>query len=374
MNKSKRILQIGTGNFGRGGLSTIVLNFGLNQNSNKIVFDYLILNRTSDEKYKVQIENKKGKVIELKEKSKLKRLYSLIIFFKENKYEIIHIHISQAKIGTLIIQFLFKICGGKKVILHSHSSGIDINKGNRKIALLKHYILKRILPLMTNEFLSCSKAAKEWLYPKKYWSRVKIINNGINIEKYKFDLKKRNQIRKEMNLENKFVLGHIGRFSYSKNHKFLINIFNEVQKIEKESILLLIGNGELEQEIRKQVEQLNLENKIIFLGTTDEVEEYLQIMDVFIFPSKFEGLGLVAIEAQTAALKVIASDKIPKEVKLTEYLEFLSLNESEKKWAEKILRYRDYYKREDMRDKIKKAEYSIKQSAKKLEEIYLNLK
>ena len=249
-----------------------------------------------------------------------------------------------------------------------------MNKGNMKIALLKHNILKKILPLMTDEFLACSKLAGEWLYPEKYLDRVKIINNGIDIEKYKFNLEIRNQLKKEMNLEEKFVLGHIGRFSYSKNHKFLIEIFNEVQKIEKESILLLIGNGELEEKTKDQVKQLNLEEKVIFLGTTDKVESYLQIMDVFVFPSQFEGLGLVAIEAQTAALKVIASDKVPLEAKLSDYLEYFSLNKNSKEWAEEILKYKNSYERKDMTKEIEKVGYSIKSSAKELEKIYLTMK
>ena len=114
MNNPQRILQIGAGNFGKGGLSTIVLSFGLNQNPNKIIFDYLVMDKVSDEKYKIEIENKQGQVYELKTNNKLKRLCLLKKFFKENKYEIIHIHISQCKISTLIIQFLYKVYGGKK--------------------------------------------------------------------------------------------------------------------------------------------------------------------------------------------------------------------------------------------------------------------
>ena len=373
MNKSQRVLQIGTGNFGKGGLSTIVLNFGLNQDPNKIIFDYLVMDKVHDKKYKIQIENKKGKVYELKTNNKLKRLYLLKKFFKENKYEIIHIHISQCKISTLIIQFLYKIYGGKKIILHSHSSGIDINKGSIKIALLKHNIFKRILPLMTDEFLTCSKLAGEWLYPKKYLDKVKIINNGIDVEKYKFDLEKRNQLRKEMNLENKVILGTVGRFSYQKNHEFLIKIFNEVQKIEKESVLLLIGNGELEQKIKEQVKELKLENKVIFLGTTNKVEDYLQIMDIFLLPSKYEGLPIVGIESQASGLKCFFSKNITKELKITDLCGFLDINISPKEWAEQILKYKNTYERKDITKEIEKAGYSIKSSAKELEKIYLNL-
>lgn len=372
MDNPERILQIGTKNFGKGGLSTIVLNFGLNQDSSKIIFDYLITDKINDTKYVKQIENKKGKVYELKSKNKLKKIYFLGKFFKENKYKIVHIHLSSANIGTFIIQILFKIFGGKIIILHSHSSGLDINKGNKKIALLKHNILKKILPLITDEFLACSKLAGEWLYPEKYLDKVKIINNGIDEEKYKFNLEKRKQLRKKMNLENKFVLGHVGRFSYSKNHKFLVEIFNEVEKKEKESVLLLIGNGELEKNIKDQVKKLNLHQKVIFLGTTDKVEDYFQIMDIFLLPSRFEGLPIVGIEAQASGLKCFFSNSITKEVEISNLCEFLNINVFPLEWTESILKNKNGYKRKDMSNVIKKAGYSIKQSAKELEEIYLN--
>lgn len=372
MNRPQRVLQIGAGNFGKGGLSTIVLNFGLNQNSEKIIFDYLIKNWVIDEKYKNQIESKKGIIHEIKTKNNIQGLYYLNKLLRKNEYDTIHVHISSVKTRALIVPFLFKLYGGKTVIIHSHSTGIDINKGNKKLALLKHGILKNILPLMTDEFLACSKLAGEWLYPKKYLEKVKIINNGIDVEKFKFNLEKRNQLRKEMNLENKFVLGNVGRFSYQKNHEFLIKIFNEVQKIEKESVLLLIGNGELEEQIKEQVKELKLEDKVIFFGTTDKVEDYLQVMDIFPFPTRFEGLGIVAIEAQAAALKIIASDRVPEEAKLSDYFEYFSLDKTSEEWAEQILKYKNGYERKDMTEEIEKAGYSIKSSAKELEKIYLD--
>lgn len=372
MDRPKRILQIGAGNFGRGGQSTIVLNFGLNQDSSKVVFDYLIIDKVSNEKYIKQIENKGGKVYELKLKSSIEKIYNLKKFFKNSNYETIHIHISVAKISTFIIQLLFKLYGGKTIILHSHSTGIDTNKGNRKIALLRHNIFKKILPLMTDEFLACSKMAGEWLYPKKYQNRVKIINNGIDVEKYKFNLEKRNYLRRKMNLENKFILGHVGRFSHSKNHEFLIEIFNEVQKIEKESVLLLIGNGELEQEIKEKAKKLNLNDKVIFLGVTDKVEDYLQIMDIFLLPSRFEGLPIVGVEAQASGLQCFFSKNITEELKITKLCQFLNINILPKEWAKKILKFNNNYERKNMVEEIEKAKYSIKNSAKKLENIYLN--
>lgn len=372
MKKPVRVLQFGTGNFGRGGQSTIVLNFGMMVDNKKVIFDYYV-DKISDEKYIEIIEKKGGKIFVSKFSKKKLFLIRIKKFFEINKiiknYEIIHINTDNA-FSPFVIGILGKINGVKKIIIHSHSTGTNRKKGK---ALLQN-ILKLFLPLIGNKFLSCSKQAAEWLYPQKYQNKVKIINNGINTEKYKFNLEKRNYLRKGMSLENKFILGHVGRFSYPKNHEFLIEIFNEIQKVEKESVLLLIGNGELEQKIKKQVKKLKLEDKVIFLGTTDKVEDYLQIMDVFVFPSRFEGLGLVAIEAQATALKVIASDRIPLEAKLSDYLEYVPLNKSSKEWAEKILEYKNGYERMDISKLIERKGYSIRNSAKELEKIYLGEK
>lgn len=378
MNKPKRILQIGAGNFGRGGLSTIVLNFNLNQNKEKIVFDYILENGISDEKYRKIIEEYNGKIYEIpnNKKGRLNRMkfyLKLAKFLRKSKYEIIHIHLSVVTLRTVIYQILGKFLGNSKIILHSHSTGIDMNKGNRDKVLIKHNILKRIQPLLADEFLACSRLAAEWLYPQKYLDKVKIVNNGIDIKKYQFDSKKRNELRQRINLKNKFVVGNIGRFSYQKNHEFLIKIFNEIQKIEKNSVLLLIGNGELEGKIKEQVKILGLQDKVFFLGVTDRVEDYLQVMDVFCFPTRFEGLSVVSIEAQAAALKVLISDNVSLEAKLTEYLEYFSLDKSPKEWAEKVLEYKKWYERKDVSELIKEKGYSIEYSAKVLEKIYLEI-
>ena len=368
MEKSIRVLQFGTGNFGRGGQSTVVFNFGMGIDNRKVTFDYYV-DKISDRGY-INIIGKKGGNVFISNFPEKKFFIRVKKFFEINKiiknYDVIHINTDNA-FSPFVIGILGKINKVKKIIIHSHNTG----SSQEKMKILLHNILKFFLPLIGDEFLACSKPAAEWLYPKKYLDKVKIINNGIDVEKYKFNLEKRNQLRKTMNLENKFVLGNIGRFSYQKNHKFLIEIFNEVQQIEKESVLLLIGNGELEQEIKNQVKKLNLKEKVIFLGTTDKVEDYLQIMDIFIFPSKFEGLGLVVIEAQAAALKVIASDRIPKEAKLTNYLKFLSLNELPQEWAEEIMKYRNGYERIDARKEIEKSGYSIQTAIKELEKMYL---
>lgn len=369
MKKPIRVLQFGTGNFGRGGQSTVVFNFGMNIDNEKVIFDYYV-DKISDKEY-INIIGKKGGKAFISNFLEKKFFIRVKKFFEINKiiknYDVIHINTDNA-FSPFVIGILGKINKVKKIIIHSHNTG----SSQEKMKILLHNILKIFLPLIGDEFLACSKLAAEWLYPKKYLDKVKIINNGIDVEKYKFNLEKRNQLRKEMNLENKFILGHVGRFSDVKNHKFLIEIFNEVQKVEKESILLLIGNGELEQKIRKQAKELNLEEKVIFLGITDKVEDYLQIMDIFLLPSKYEGLPIVGIESQASGLKCFFSKNITEELRITDLCEFLDINISPKKWAEEILKYKNSYERKNMVKEIEKAGYSIKLSVKELESIYLS--
>ena len=371
MEKEIRVLQFGTGNFGRGGQSTIIYNFGMELAKKNIIFDYFI-DKISDPLYEKKINEVGGKVYNLNIYNKnlitqIKKLIYLNKILTKEKYKIVHLNTSNIYSATVLVIF-FKIKKIEKIIIHSHNTGVVITK---KIKILIHNLLKNIIFSVGDEFLACSELAAEWFYPKKYMDKIKIINNGIDVKKYKFSMETRKNIRKKLNLENKFVIGNIGRFSYQKNHEFLIQIFNEIQKIKENSILLLIGTGELEHKIKEQIENLQLRDKVLFLGITNEVEKYLQAMDIFCFPTRFEGLGIVAIEAQAAALKVIVSDRVPLEVKLTKYLEFFSLENSAKEWAEKVLEYKDGYLRNDTSKEIIAKGYSLQGVARILEKIYL---
>ena len=182
-----------------------------------------------------------------------------------------------------------------------------------------------------------------------------------------YNEEKRKEIRKKLNVEDKLVIGHVGTFTKPKNHKFLLKIFKEINEKYKNAVLLLAGTGKLEERIRQQAKKENIEDKIVFLGQVKNVNEIMQAMDFFVFPSKFEGLPVTLIEAQANGLKILASDKITEEVKLTENLKFISLKASPKKWAEKIL-LQDYNRNINL-EKLKT--YNIKEQAKVLEERYL---
>ncbi len=375
--KGLKVLQIGDWEFGKNGIATLIYNFNQNLDTEKIIFDYVIPNKVNEKYYKENIENKKGKIYELEINKtginkKFLYFFKLIKFLRNNRYEIIHINESTAHM-MLYYSLICKIAGIKEIILHSHSSGFD--SGKRGIKLIIHKISKLLLPLFTKNYLACSKTAAQWTFLKKYLNKVIIINNGIDTEKFKFNLDKRNKIRKELKMEENFVLGHVGRMSYQKNHEFLIEIFKEIKKIIPESKLLLIGTGPLESKLKEKVKNLNLEENILFLGLKNNVEDYFQAMDLFLLPSHFEGLGIVGIEAQSSGLFTLFSDVVPREVEVTNLCKFISLEDKEK-WL-KIIKLRKEklynYERDNYFLEVKKSNYDIKECTKELMKLYFNI-
>ena len=214
-------------------------------------------------------------------------------------------------------------------------------------------------------------AASKYFYSDKIIASKKhhIINNAIKAEQYKYDVQTRNEMRKELGLEGKYVIGHIGRFQYQKNHEFLIDIFAAYAKMNDKAHLLLIGQGENQGTVRQKVAALNLQDKVTFTGARLDVDKLVQAMDIFVFPSRFEGLGIVLIEAQAAGLKCITSKgKVPYEVNITGNVEFVELAENPEEWAESIRKIEEeHVERGNCLPLIVKAGYDINTETKKFE-------
>ena len=198
-----------------------------------------------------------------------------------------------------------------------------------------------------------------------------VLNNAIDTDLYTYNKEKADKVKKEFGIENKFVVGHVGRFNYPKNHKFIIDVFNEVQKVKEDSVLMLIGDGDLRHEIEQKVRDLGLSDKVIFTGVRSDVNDLMQGMDVFLFPSIYEGLPVTMVEAQASGIKCIISDKVPLECKMTKNVEVVKLEESPQNWAEEVLKY-EKYERQNTKEEIVKANFDIKANAKYLQEFYLN--
>lgn len=236
-----------------------------------------------------------------------------------------------------------------RLIVHAHNTKIEEKSKKRKYALtIYHYISKWLFSGLIDERYGCSLKACKWLFnPYEAYS---VKRNAIDCKKYEYNTAIRNKVRTELNIKPEtFVIGHVGRFSYQKNHQFLIDIFNEIVNNHPNSILLLIGDGEYRLDIEKKCVELGIRKKVKFLGIRNDVDDLMQAMDCFLLPSRFEGLPIVGVEAQAAGLPCFFSDSITSEIKLTPTVYFKSLQESPQIWANFIL-HSDLNRKNNLRE------------------------
>lgn len=255
-------------------------------------------------------------------------------------------------------------------IAHSHST---TNKREKKKNLMKQ-LLRVFSKVYATDYMCCSEHAGRWLFGDKEYDKgnVYLLNNAIDIEKFKYDEKLRRKKRKELEIDDDtLVIGHVGRFVEQKNHRFLIDIFNEIHQKNRNSILLLIGQGPLMKEIKEKVEKLNLSRCVKFLGQRNDANQLYNAMDVFLFPSLYEGLGMVLIEAQANGLPCLASSEVPQTAKITNIIDFIDLKEDKNIWVEKILNTHSS-KRSSFFQKTINSKYNIDNETITLEEKYLS--
>lgn len=365
-NEKIRILQILPGGHVCGGIEIFVMNYYRELVKHGIQFDFLV-NYKEKGYFDDEIKELGGKIYYLsvrEDKNLFKYIWQLFKFFNKHKeYKIIHGHMP----GMAPIYFtVAKLMGVKHRISHAHVTETEQTVKGR---ILKH-IIKNI-HYFSNIYFACSKAAGNFMYGKL---KYRVIHNAIQTNKFIFNEKKRYELRNKLGINDKYVIGHVGRFNLQKNHDFLIDVFYEVSKLDESAVLLLIGEGPLEQQIKEKVNKLGLKDKVIFLGTRQDVADLYNVMDVFALPSLFEGLGIVAIEAQTSGLPCILSNKIPDETHITKSVYYLDINNN-KKWADLILKQKDII-RIIGDSEIVSAGYSIKDEAGKLKKLYrdINLK
>ena len=299
---------------------------------------------------------------------KLKRMKqitsSLSEALKNDEYDIVHIvtgNINCAAISSLTT----KKQGVKKRIVYAINNPENIPIIKRIIRCIS----RKIIVNSANVFSSCSRRTAEYMFGDASDKAV-IINPCADSKKFVFSQDIRDEYRKKYGVEKNFVVGNISRFAHQKNHKFLIEIFKEILNMDDNARLMLVGWGDLEDEIRKQVADYGLTDKVIFCGSTDRPQDYFCAMDAFVFPCIYEGLGQVAIHAQNSGLKTLCSEEVPKETQITDLIEYMSLTESPKKWAEKILSYNNGYERKDMSEEIIKADYDISSIPKLVNRLY----
>lgn len=363
-----RIAQI-VGKWLGGGVEAVVMNYYRHLDHSKIQFDFICDDDSTNIPYD-EIEKLGGKVILIPPYQKVfKYQKELRRVLRDGKYKIVHSHINTLSVFPL---YAAKKVGVPVRIAHSHST---TNKKEWKKNLLKQ-VLRPFSKKYATNYMCCSELAGRWLFGDKAYDdgKVYLLNNAIDLDKFKYDKKIRDKKRKELGIkEDTIVIGHIGRFVAQKNHIFLIDIFNQFHKKEKNSILLLAGQGPLQEEIKNKVRELGLNDSVRFLGQRNDANELYQVFDVFLLPSLYEGLPVVGVEAQASGLLCFFSDDMTKETKVLDSTVFMSLSNADDEWATSILDNYINFRRKDTTSDITKSNFNIKYETNKLKNKYSEL-
>lgn len=359
----------------RGGIQSLVIDWVSRFDKKKIQVDFLLLDDGNEYELENTLKEMGCNVYKLKgvwiktPVDFIKESKALDDFFeKHHDYKAVHLHSSSK--NYMVLKYAKKYDIPMRI---AHSHNIDFQTKNFLKKLLGNLLKPKLIKYST-DFFACSKIAGEWLFGKYIinTNRFKIIHNAVDYNKFKFDAKKRIRIRNEFNIrDDEIIIGNVGRFTTQKNHKFLIDIFNEYNKIYPNSKLLLVGTGVLEEEIKIKVDQLNLKDKVIFAGFRNDVNNIIQAMDIFLLPSLHEGLPVVGVEAQAAGLPIFASEKVvTEELKIADNVYFISLDKTAKEWADII--YNSDIQRSDNYQVMKNEKYFIEDIIKELTCFYYN--
>ena len=345
------------------GITNVMLNLYKKIDKEKYHIDFITINEP-EESIKKQIFSNGGKYTVVQRSIKHPLRYIKEYSRACKGYDIVHVHGNSA---TLFLEMLAaKLAGVKVRIAHSHNTYCRFKKVDK--------ILRILFYMTCNERLACGREAGEWLFGKKIFT---IINNGIDCQKYSFDAKSRRSTREDLEWVDAKVIGHVGNFLPAKNHEFIVDVFEELIKRDSSFRLLLLGDGELYDSIKKSVSSKGLEDFVTFAGSVTNVNGYLSTMDIIFMPSINEGLPLTLIEAQANGLRCVVSDNITQDVNLTANVYFMSLSVAKDTWADAIC---DLMKsglitdRKKISDesisKIASCNYDINRSVSLLEKIY----
>lgn len=276
-------------------------------------------------------------------------------FAQHHDYDVVHMHSSSK--NYYILQCAAK-WGIPVRVAHSHNTGFQ---SHNPLTIAMGNLMMKPMRRYATHWVGCSKLACEWLFGQGCVERgeAQVILNGIDSSLFVYDPQVRQEVRKTLGVEDKFVIGHVGRFAHQKNHTFLLDIFAEVAKRRDDAVLVLIGIGELMEAMQQKAAKLGIADKVIFAGFRDDRNRYMQAMDSFLFPSLHEGLSVVLIEAQASGMPVFTSDSTTTETKYSPYMHFLSLQQSAAEWADRIIE-QGSVERRDMTATIYEAGFDIR--------------
>ncbi len=356
----------------KGGRTQYILNNWNNIDKERFQFDFLTFDSYLDFESELEAQGCRVYHLPCYPQQNLNLFCKTLRNIFENDYDTLHLHTRDW--SGFEVEEIAKECDIPQIIIHAHSSGYQraTNKEEELQGQARHYEMRKQLnENMATDFVACSETAIKWMFGEQISrNRIKIMRNAIDTDKFSFSEEKRKKVRKELCIEGKYILGHVGRMEPVKNHKFLISIFNEISKLIPEAVLLLVGDGRVREQVEEQIRDLNLQKKVMLLGKRDDANMMMQAMDILLLPSLFEGFPMVLVEAQTSGLPCIVSDKVTKEAAITPLVSYRSLVIDE--WIKKI---QDIYQdrnrtRKSMHSEVAAAGYEIRNQIKELEELY----
>lgn len=353
-------------NMDRGGIETMLMNFYRNIDRSKVQFDFLA-NKPQAGDYDEEIRNLGGRIFVSPGFMSYRKYveYMTDLFGQNPEYKIIHTHN-----GSLM---LYALKAAKKNdipirIAHAHATSVPVG--------LKNEVKKLMRPMIkyvATDYWGCSEAAGKFYFSEKRWNKNhQLIRNAINVKDFLFSEQKRDEIRREYALGDKFVIGHVGRLAPQKNQKKLLEAFAVIHKLNPNTQLVIIGTGELETKLKEYSKELGIDNAVTFTGVLSNVNEWYSAFDVFAMTSLYEGLPVVAVEAQAADLPCVLCNTITPEVKITDNVKFLGLKDSAQMWANAILDFKPE-NRVSRADELKQSGYDIKAEAERMQNLYLDL-
>ena len=360
----------------KGGTENVMINIVKNIDRDRFHIDFLIFDKTPDQSDdKKYLESLGCRFYQITARGVDRKLHNreLDEFFRDHEYDIVHTHMDA--IGEEALKAAKKH-GIKALIAHSHNTDQLDNPKGLKDHLHKCYLIyeKHLLRRYAEYFVACSPEAGKWLFGDKICNSNKylLLKNAIDSSAYSYDEETRNAVRKELGLEGRKVIIHVGQFRTQKNHGKVIEVFNVLHKRDDSFALVLVGTGEEQDNIKSKVEELGLKEDVLFLGNRNDIPELLMSADVFLFPSLYEGLGIALLEAQAADLICVVSDTIPELAVLTEKVKAVNLTESASVWGDIVEEMMGKYTvRRDRSELFTEKGYDINAQIKVLESFYM---
>ena len=363
MSEPIRVLQVFAA-LDSGGVSNHVMNLYREIDTNRIQFDFAL---TGGERtlFDDEVLSRGGRVFYCEKANNIKNLRR--IMREDGPFHAVHSHLffysgivlAEARRASIPIR-----------IAHAHNAYTGESRSLPRFAY--EYAMQMLIHSNATNMLGCSDKACRYVFGDKMLQdpRTMIMPDGIDCDRFRFNQRVRDDTRKKYGLDDKFVVGHVGHFNSAKNHEKILSVFQVICRHSDEAMLLLVGDGELEQIVRARVAELNLTDRVVFAGSHRNVECFYQAMDVFLFPSQYEGFGMAMIEAQVSGLACIASDVVPRETDANGRSIYLPLASDDTVWANAVLNAPKRTEVENSYEKVKRR-FDIKDSIKKEEGFYL---